>query len=335
MKTKPNHQLVAAFALLFTLILHPSSFGQGALTPPGPPGPTMKTLAQVEPRTPISSVPYTITTSGSYYLTTNLTCTACTNAVSGILINASHVTLDLMGFELVGVPGSGDGVRDSFVSGQTNVVVRNGTIRGWDGSGVNLIGPAGEVTQVRALNNKSTGISLGTGIIAHCLVTSNGFLAGGAGINVGRAEIHDCVADANTVGIQAGGRSLILNNVTSGNRRDGILVGAESLVLNNVATGNGNSVAGSTAGIHATGNGNRIDGNHVFANNGDGILVDSTAVKNFVVRNTVGGQTCSGCFQIRVPGIPGQPPAGANVVGPIVSDATNVNANAWANIQQF
>jgi len=251
--------------------------------------------------------------------------------VSGILINASHVTLDLMGFELVGVPGSGDGVRDSFVSGQTNVVVRNGTIRGWDGSGVNLIGPAGEVTQVRALNNKSTGISLGTGIIAHCLATSNGVPAGGAGINVGRAEIHDCVADANTVGIQAGGRSLILNNVTSGNRRDGILVGDESLVLNNVATGNGNGVAGSTAGIHATGNGNRIDGNHVFANKGDGILVETNAVKNFVVRNTAGGN--SG-YQFRVPGIPGQPPAGANVVGPIVNDATNATANAWANFQQ-
>jgi hypothetical protein len=52
-----------------------SALGQGVLTPPGSPAPTMKTLSQVEPRTPISSVPYTITESGSYDLTTNLTST--------------------------------------------------------------------------------------------------------------------------------------------------------------------------------------------------------------------------------------------------------------------
>jgi len=34
-------------------------------------------------------------------------------------------------------------------------------------------------------------------------------------------------------------------------------------------------------------------------------------------------------FQYRVPGLPGQPPAAANVVGAIVADATT--ANAWAN----
>jgi hypothetical protein len=37
---------------------------QGSLTPPGAPAPTMKTLAQIEPRTPISSAPFTITVSG-------------------------------------------------------------------------------------------------------------------------------------------------------------------------------------------------------------------------------------------------------------------------------
>jgi len=33
---------------------------QGPLTPSGAPEPTMNTLGQVEPRTPISSLPYTI-----------------------------------------------------------------------------------------------------------------------------------------------------------------------------------------------------------------------------------------------------------------------------------
>src|ERR1051325_5982475 len=74
---------------------------QGNLAPPGAPAPTMKSLAQIEPRTPISSLPFSITQPGSYYLSGNLTGT------TGITIAASGVTLDLNGFELVGGAGSG------------------------------------------------------------------------------------------------------------------------------------------------------------------------------------------------------------------------------------
>jgi hypothetical protein len=45
-----------ALFLLSTLILQPPTLhAQGSLTPPGAPAPTMKSLDQVEPRTPISS----------------------------------------------------------------------------------------------------------------------------------------------------------------------------------------------------------------------------------------------------------------------------------------
>ena len=74
--------------------------GQGSLTPPGAPGETMKSLEQVEPRTPISSLPHTITESGSYYVTGNLSSTG-----DGIVIEASGVTVDLMGFSLTGDGG--------------------------------------------------------------------------------------------------------------------------------------------------------------------------------------------------------------------------------------
>ena len=48
MKTKP---LLAATGLLLTLNLQlTTAFAQGSLTPPGAPAPTMKTLAQIEPR---------------------------------------------------------------------------------------------------------------------------------------------------------------------------------------------------------------------------------------------------------------------------------------------
>src|SRR5258708_91953 len=107
--------------------------GQGGLTPPGAPAPTMKTLDQIEPRTPITRLLYTISQPGSYYLTTNLT----GGAFNGINITANGVTLDLMGFELVG--GAGNQGFGITVSGtRTNITVRNGTVRNWAGDGVHL-----------------------------------------------------------------------------------------------------------------------------------------------------------------------------------------------------
>ena len=73
-----------------------SAFPQGSLTPPGAPAPTMKSLDQIEPRTPISSLPYTINTAGSYYLTKNLSVTSG----DGITISVDKVALDLNGFTI-------------------------------------------------------------------------------------------------------------------------------------------------------------------------------------------------------------------------------------------
>ena len=90
----------------------------GDLTPPaGPVAPTMKTLDEVEPRTAINltNTPgdadsvYRITASGSYYLTGNITDQA---DKSGIEIATSGVSIDLNGFALIGVPGSGAGMGD-------------------------------------------------------------------------------------------------------------------------------------------------------------------------------------------------------------------------------
>ena len=60
----------------------------------------MKTLEQIEPRTPIASAGYVITNSGSYYLTSNLHSTG-----HGIVIETNGVTVDLMGFSLTGDGG--------------------------------------------------------------------------------------------------------------------------------------------------------------------------------------------------------------------------------------
>ena len=94
---KTNLLLPAVFTfLIFNCSF--AAFGQGALTPPGAPAPTMRTLNQIEARTPISSVPFTITSSGSYYLTTNLTVNsgnAIMLRVRGVSGECSVITSDV------------------------------------------------------------------------------------------------------------------------------------------------------------------------------------------------------------------------------------------------
>src|SRR5215469_11158743 len=100
MRTNPNVPVAAlALALFLTLNVQIDGFAQGSLTPSGPPAPTMLTLSQVEPRTPIASLPFTVSTPGSYYVTGNLTAAVNQN---GILVATDNVTIDLNGFTLSG-----------------------------------------------------------------------------------------------------------------------------------------------------------------------------------------------------------------------------------------
>src|ERR1017187_8813881 len=101
-------------------------FAQGSLTPPGAPTPTMKSLDQIEARTPISSVPYTISAPGSYYLTGNLAVSSGT----AITITASQVTLDLNGFTLSSTEATPTGTGILLAGGNTDITIRNGHITG-------------------------------------------------------------------------------------------------------------------------------------------------------------------------------------------------------------
>jgi hypothetical protein len=143
---KFNRKSIAlALATLGTLNAQLSTcHAQGTLTPPGAPVPTMKSLAQIEPRTPISSVPFTIATSGSYYLTTNLT-TAVSNA---IVITASEVTLDLSGFTIASTVASaangGAAILLSGPSSVSDITIMNGHILGGvTNNGSNVYGGSG------------------------------------------------------------------------------------------------------------------------------------------------------------------------------------------------
>jgi parallel beta-helix repeat protein len=131
----------------------------------------MKTLTQIEPRTSISSLPYTITNAGSYYLTTNLTGLSGAN---GITIASGNVALDLRGFTLSGVPGSQDGI---YVSGAyNNVTVENGTVGGWGSIGVSADnGSVGQFSHLRLVGNGSDGLDPGSvSQVSDCIASGNG-----------------------------------------------------------------------------------------------------------------------------------------------------------------
>jgi parallel beta-helix repeat protein len=293
---KTNHSLIAAAVvgglLLSTLIPQLSTLhAQGGLTPPGAPAPLFKTLSQVEPRTPIDATNtpgdadsvFKIAQSGSYYLTTNVIGVA---AKHGIEIAASGVTLDLNGFDLVGVAGSLDGVSVTLLNA-INVSVRNGSVRSWGGSGINLLDAATSATQVAditASQNVVNGIRMGFGgTITRCTAYNNtgAGIAGAAG-----TVITECVANTcGSHGITTGSGCTISRCTVRSNVGDGINVFSSCLVLNNACSLNGNG-AGDGAGIHATSADNRIEGNNcIGADRG----IDVDVAGNIIIKNTCSG----------------------------------------------
>jgi len=129
-------QIIPTAALLISAFgFQPSAFAQGSLTPSGSPAVSMKTLAQIEPRTPISSAPFIITQAGSYYLTTNVT-VATGDAIT---IATNGVALDLNGFTIASTTPIATGYAIRLNSGLRNLTVCNGFIQSGttnNGSGV-------------------------------------------------------------------------------------------------------------------------------------------------------------------------------------------------------
>ncbi|MCC6678119.1 MAG: right-handed parallel beta-helix repeat-containing protein [Phycisphaerales bacterium] len=250
----------------------------GPLDPPsGPVQPTGRT--QINQQYFITSLPYTISTQGSYVLTGDLIGVA---GQHGIVVNADNVTIDLNGFSIAGVPSSLDGI--NAVGFRENLTVRNGLIRDWGGNGMQSNTAQCRVENVIAIGNGAQGIDVGgSSVITGCVAQGNGF----DGINSGGGAIIGCVSDSNGgTGIDSAG--LVADCVSEGNSGDGINVAGDSLVRGcrvvrngrGVTTGIGVCVVGCVVsdndaeGIVA-GTGSTVSGCNVRVNGADGILVDS------------------------------------------------------------
>jgi parallel beta-helix repeat protein len=277
----------------------------GDLEPDTAPAPTMKTLQEVEPRKPISSLPYTIDTSGSYYLTSDLN-----SADTGITVTVDNVTLDLMGHTI-----TGSGKYGIYMNGRENVEIKNGTVRGFADRGVydDYNGGGNRIINIRALSNGGAGIILmgNSHLVKECIAAHNGH----AGIYV----LNDCTVTGSKVhnnsfaGIYAQQGCLISGNTMYNNSSRGMQTGSGCTIIGNTAynhtnadgimTGEGctiahNSTYDNHVGIKA-GTGCSVIGNTAYSNNLYGIdaghsnMVDQNSAYSNGTQNLRTGSNCA------------------------------------------
>jgi hypothetical protein len=304
-----NNRIVTSLCILCAILSAiQRASAQGALSPTAAPAPTMKTLAQIEPRTPISALPATITASGSYYITTNLTGIA--GGTNGITILANDVSLDLCGFTLLGVAGSGSGI--SAPNSERNLAIHNGAVDSWVGAGVAAMSAYNSQLESLRISNSGYGLYAGSNcVVSACLVSAN--MSGGMQVG-NNCIVKDCTAIANGIyNIFLGNNCIVKDCAASGNAFYGIEVGTACQVIGNLCTSN------TEAGIGIYGVQTRVDGNYVGNNGVYGVLVSFENVTNCITRNFAPGNG----------GAPYSNYAGNNDYAPTGSVSTATNP--WTN----
>jgi hypothetical protein len=307
---KTFHQsLITIHALLLSAGI---AFAQGDLTPPGAPAPTMKSLDQVEARTPIDpsqpgfALPYTISARGSYYLTANLAVTGG----NAIVITANNVTLDLNGFTISSSASPAGGTAIVPNNNIQDITILNGHIVGNFQHGIRFSGALGVLKNVRVEGISVSGCS-GDGInlgnflsivIDRCTVQQ----VGAAGI-VGGSVNNSVAENCGSTGIIA---KAATNSVGSSSAsQQGLYAGTAVNCFGASVSGTGldadsaTGCRGESTAISSTGTGLNAataTGCYGYNGNGSGIGLSATSANGcygFSVSGTgLNATTATGCF---------------------------------------
>ncbi len=207
--------------------------------------------------------PFSVSTGGSYRLTSNLTVSS--ESCTGGLTTGNDITIDLNGFSMIG-PGCGAGI-----SVGNGVTVENGTV---------------------------TGFSIGVEVQNNGIVRNVHADANGQGISVGNnSVVEGCTVNNSTnhitdsVGLEGGTGSTISGNTVNGNPQFGIEC-ASCTISGNTVGGNG------IFGIIATGS--QIFGNALVGNSGtaincsSGCLISGNAVSGSSIGISAEGDATTG-----------------------------------------
>jgi len=185
--------------------------------------------AQDEVRIPIptDAATFVINTPGSYYLTGNKTATLA------IKVNSSDVNIDLMGYSLIYDGGyATTGMYGIALTGQSNVIIRNGTIRDFSSGGIIQNDSSAHDNQVHNLRVINTGNG-----VQHLKAI---YLAGK------NNHVNNCVVSENTAeGIVVGGNSVVSNCAVRNNSRTGIIALSNSRVTHNLVSENSTGIKAS------------------------------------------------------------------------------------------
>ena len=251
----------------------------------------------VEPAKQITSLPFTISKSGTYYVQANL---IGKSGHDGITINADFVTVDLQKFILIGGSGTGVGIRVG--DNHTFVTIEGGGVGNWGSQGIYSPNAQVVINGTFADNNGSVGIVVKGGSLVENLAadfnTGNGIDAsdgstvrscfahnnGGTGISAGLGcNISSCTVTANAQnGIVVSDNSLVGNCIANANNNTGLQGGANCVVSDCTVYSN------NAGGIVITDNG-RVSGCQVASNNGNGITSgDFSPVVSNTTRSNVG-----------------------------------------------
>lgn len=226
---------LACLALLVPAISSPGSPDHGRK-----PGPT--SISQRD-------VPMIISRPGSYTLASDLVVTD--PSVTAIFVATDDVTIDLGGFTIrgpeIGAVGAGSGID---VGVHHNIVVRNGTVRGF-------YDPAAACIHLPGTNNRIENVR-----VESC--PQEAVFVGASSV------VIDCQIANSVSGINTDDGTLVLNNTVfqAGNYCISTSGGGAGAV-----TVSGNNCRGAGRGILVLGSGNRIEGNVVTAS---GTAIDLT-----------------------------------------------------------